>query len=653
MTQLEIRSRVPFAEGAAFGDAGPYERIDGLIRFAVDPLHPANEAIVDLHLAPRDADGRVGFEADFCLLQPADPGRGSGRLLLDVANRGRKRAVAVFNRAPAQAVPTERIDPGDGFLMRRGWSVAWCGWQWDVVRSPALIGLEPPQAIAVNSPEPIQGQVLVEFQPTDRERDRLLADRIHRPYPAADVDDPDATLTVRDWWDGPRTVVPRDQWHFARDEGGTPVPDETRVWTRGGFDPGRIYEVTYQTRTCPVVGTGLLAVRDTVSFLRHGRAGNPAAGRMRHTYAFGQSQSGRFLRHLIALGLNMDEAGRQVFDGVLAHVAGGRRGEFNHRFAQPSVMSSRGFGHLPPFADAPQTDPLTGQTAGLLDRQRALGGVPKIVYTNTSAEYWRGDGSLVHTALAGEQDVDPPAGVRVYHFAGTQHVSGTLPPVRVGPDGARGANGSNVVDYSPLPRAALINLDRWVAEGVDPPPSVVPRLADGTAVRPAEALTAFPKIPDAAVPDPDRLRPMVRVDLGPDTARGVGQFPAKTGEAYPFLVAAIDGDGNEVAGLRPPEVEVPIGTHTGWNPRAADAGGAGQILEMLGSSFPFARTAEDRARIGDPRPSLAERYRDRDDYLARVRAAAERLVTGRYLLPEDVDVAVASAADRWDAFSRA
>ncbi|MDP8923120.1 MAG: alpha/beta hydrolase domain-containing protein [Chloroflexota bacterium] len=651
---LEIRARRPFADGAVFGEVGAYERIDGVVRFAVDPADAANQAIVDLDITERGPDGRVHFLADFCLLQPADPARGNRRLLSEVLNRGRKNIPRHFNRAPAAAVPTAEIDPGDGFLMRRGWTVAWCGWQWDVVRSPALLGLEAPQAL--EDGRPIQGRVSVEFQPNAPAPDKLLANRVHHPYPTVDLDDPDAELTVRDWPGGARTTIPRDRWRFARDDGGRPAPSDSHVWLAGGFEPGKVYEVVYRTGTCPVVGTGLLAVRDFTAFLRHGTAdaGNPCAGRLDRAYGYGVSQSGRFLRHFLYLGLNLDEEGRQVFDGLIPQVAGARRGQFNHRFAQPSDQSTPSFGHLMPFADDPQIDPLTGESGGLLDRQRALGGVPKLIYLNTSAEYWRGDSSLGHADVAGTHDIEPPAEVRSYLFASTQHGPGVLPLQYVNPtEDSRGVHGFNAVDYTPLVRAALVNLDRWILEGVEPPPSVFPRLADGTAVRPADVLEPFRAIPGVTVPDPERLLMIWRTELGPDAARGIADPPARLGEQYRNYVSAVDADGNEVAGIRLPTVVVPIATYTGWNPRDPATGGTGQIVSMQGSTLPFPATRAERERRGDPRPSIEERYRDRDDYLARVRIAAVELARQGYILEEDVEVTVESAAERYDAFAAA
>lgn len=642
VTRLEIRSRRPYADGQAFGEVGPYERFDGTIQFAVDPADAANRAIVDLDKAARDAEGRVRFWADFCLLQPANPLRGNRRLLFEVLNRGRKLVPRHFNRADPQPVPTEAIYPGDGFLMRHGWTIAWCGWQWDIVRNAALMGLEAPTALEENpygvGDRPIQGQVAVEFQPNEPMLEKLLANRLHQPYPAADVDDPEAVLTVRAWPDGPRTTIPREQWRFATTKP-APGPSDSHVWLAGGFEPGKLYEVVYRTRICPVVGTGLLAVRDCVAFLRHGAVidGNPCAGWTERTYGFGMSQSGRFLRQFLYLGLNLDEAGRQVFDGMIPHVAGARRGEFNQRFGQPSVQSTPGFGHLMPFTDDDQTDPLTGQTDGLLRRQRALGGVPKIITTNSSAEYWRGDCSLIHTDLAGERDVEPPPEERIYHFAGTQHGLGVVPLVDFNEgDGCRGANPFNAVDYSPLLRAALVNLDRWVTAGEEPPPSAFPRLADGSAVPAADVLETYRDIPGASVPDPDCLPGMRRIDLGSEASQGIGRYPAELGAPYPTYVSAVDADGNEVAGIRLPDLTVPVATYTGWNPRHEETGGAGQIIPMQGSTFPFAQDAAGRKQTGDPRRGTTERYSGGSAHRAEIDAAAKRLVEERHLLAEDV-----------------
>ncbi len=653
VTALEIRSRRLYADGRSFGNVGPYDRIDGTIRFAVDPAHERNGSIIDLDKAPRDTSGKVTFWSDFTMLTPAELARGNHRLLFEVLNRGRKNIPRHMNRAPTEANPTtDAIPEGDGFLMRHGFSVAWCGWQWDVIRNAALMGLAAP--LAMENGRPIGGQTIVQFQPNAPHRTHLLADRVHQPYPAADPSDATAELTVREWQFGPSTVVPRERWRFGREEGGNVVPDDSRIYYADGFQPGLLYTLVYCTRIAPVVGVGLLAVRDCVSFLRYagGGADNPLAGQVERAYGFGVSQSGRFLRHFLYLGLNLDEERRMVFDGVLPHVAGGRRGEFNHRFAQPSVQSTPGFGHLFPFADAESVDPATGRTDGLLVRQRELGGVPKIFYTNTSAEYWRGDASLIHIDPSGRRDVTPPENVRVYVFSSTQHGPGGLPLGNVNAnDGCKGRHPFNALDYSPLTRAALLNLDAWISQGKEPPPSGHPRIADGTAVTPQALRALFTEIPGCTFPSPERVLRISQVDVGPDADKGIGAYPAVTGPLYTNFVSAVDANRNETAGVRMPDLEAAVTTYTGWNPRHPDTGQPEQIIPMQGSTFPFAPTPATR-QPGDPRPSISERYSNRGDYLQKVRAAAEAQVAKGYLLAEDVDVVVQNAAARYDLFAR-
>ena len=653
VSHLEVTRRTPFA--------ADYERVDGKLHFAVDPGQPANTRIADLDKAPRDAAGKVRFWADFVLLQPAARERSNGRLLHFVVNRG-QRVGLEFNRyTPRLATlpPTDEIDVGDGFLMQRGWTVSMCGWQWDVQRQPGLMGLEAPQALGADG-NPLQGPVSIAFQPNETHAHRLLSHWplhpppgrmlfAHQPYPAADVNQPDAELTVGDSRGGQRTVVPRSKWRFARQEGGGVVADEAYVWLEGGFLRGQWYEVVYTTRICPVVGTGLLATRDCVAWLRNDASvDNPAAGRLDFTYGYGRSQCGRFLRQFVYDGLNLDEDGRQVFDGLIPHVAGARRGEFNQRYGQPSETSPRGFGGLFPFTSGEQTDPVTGQSDGLLRRQRQLGGVPKIFTTNTASEYWRADSSLIHTDPSGTRDVEPPAEERIYVIAGHQHGSGV--PLRndTTPIGARGANAFNMVDGSTALRTFLINLDRWVSEGVEPPPSAFPRLADGTAVTREALLEQFAALPGMALLDPAQMPRLRRLDLGPDTDQGIGRLPAQTGEPYPSYASAVDADGNEIAGIRLPDLSVPVATHTGWVPRHPDTGGAGQFLDEMGTTLPFAPTERERAERGDPRPSIAERYRDREDYVARARQAAQDLADAGHIVVEDIDLVVELAAQRFD-----
>jgi hypothetical protein len=464
------------------------------------------------------------------------------------------------------------------------------------------------------------------------------------------LDEPEAVLYVRDWEDGPDRIVPREQWLFAREEDGEILPDADHIYLEPGFEAGKIYHLVYTTSGAPVVGTGLLAARDIASFLKYDDgAMNPLAGLVEHAFSFGMSQTGRMQRHYLSLGLNLDERGRQAYDGMLIHVGGARRGEFNHRFGQPSVQSTPNFGHRFPFADDPLEDPLTGEEAGLLDRQRERGGVPRIFYINTSAEYWRGDCALLHIDPAGKHDLPESPDSRIYLFAGTQHGPGTVPQGRVNTnDGGRGRYGFNAVEYTPLLRAALINLDRWVSADEAPPPSSHPTLHEGTATDRHSVILGFEPLPGMYLPDSKRLPVLRTIDLGPEAELGIGNYPVEEGRAYPCFVSATDEDGNEVAGIRLPDLTVPIGTHTGWNPRDPETGAPEQIMPMQGFSQWFPRSVEERIATGDPRPAILERYQNRDDYLERVCNAAHELVAARYVLAGDVDDIVADAAERWD-----
>ncbi|MCP5025768.1 MAG: hypothetical protein GY929_05735, partial [Actinomycetia bacterium] len=454
LTRLEILKRAPYQDGAEFGEVGPYERIDAVAHYAVDPTTEANGGIVDLALAARGPDGLVSFEGDVTILRPVDPSRGQRAALVEVPNRGRRTAVSMFNRAATVIEPTAAIDAGDGFLFHHGWTVVWAGWQWDVPRSPARMGLTAPVVVDAAG-QAVADEVQLRLQLHQRVRSVDLTDHHvgllggHQPLAVVDVDDPEARLLRRDGLWGEPEEVPRREWRFARDESGSPVPDPSHVWLDGGFEPGRIYDLVYRSSPCPVAGTGLLALRDLASFLRSAGPSNPSAGELDHLVVTGQSQCGRFLRTFLHLGLNQGEDELPAYDGVLAHIAGGRRGEFNQRLGQPSVQPTPGFGHRFPFADEAQSDPGTGLSGGLLDRQRQLGCMPKVFYTNTSSEYWRGDASLSHSSVVDGSDVDPPSDTRHYLFASTQHGPGMLPLMDESVFGSHGGNCFNIVDYTP------------------------------------------------------------------------------------------------------------------------------------------------------------------------------------------------------------
>ena len=647
VTRLEVHSIRPFAGGADFGNSGPYRQIDGIVHLAVDPNHSANEVITDIKLAPRDAAGRAHCSADFTILQPEDPTRGRERIIFDVVNRGNPTILTNLNSAG------QRLGAGNGFLMRHGYTVVWCGWQYDVPpNAPGLVKAYVPEALNPDG-SPISGRIAIGFQPYAVTYTHTLADRAHKPHPAADINEPDAALVVRAYQDGPEVLIPRDQWAFARLDGEEVVADSRSIYYSAGFQPGKVYEITYTTAGADVVGMGMLAPRDLVSFLRYGSAedGNPCAEYdIDLAYAFGRSQSGGFLRRFLYCGLTQDEEDRPVFEGLIPLVAGSGRGEMNQRFGQPSTPARPSAGRSFPFHDTLQTDPDSGRTDGLLARLDAAGKTPKILLTNTSAEYWSGHASLIHTTLDGAADLEPSDNVRIYLYAGTQHGPGQLNlfdvDVREGP---KGQQADNSVDYRPLLRAALNNLDLWVSDEIEPPDSSHPRLDDGTAVLAPALESTFRAIP--GVNFPEVLKHVHRADFGPEAHTGLVQPAPSSNEPYPNFVPAVDADGNEVAGILPLDLAVPLATYAGWNLRHPDSGAPGQIMPQIGSTIPFPATREDREATGDPRPSIEERYASKEDYLARVEDTAQDMVYEGYLLSEDIPTVMEQASQRYDALA--
>ena len=611
---------------------GEYEKLTGTVALELDPAHAANARIVDLDRAPRNARGRVEASANFMVLRPRKPPARGSTALLEVSNRGGKAVLPYFNGASWSADPTRTEDFGDRLLMRLGLTVMWVGWQFDVPDRPGLLRLQAPVARAAEGP--IEALVRSDWTVEELTTTLPLAHRGHVAYPVTDPAHPDNVLTVRSARLGPRTVVPREQWRFV---------DPAHVHLDAGFQPGRIYELVYRARDPVVVGIGLAMVRDFMAWARHdSRTEFPVTSAI----AVGISQSGRFLRHFLYQGFNVDESGRKVFDGMLIHTAGAGRGSFNHRFAQPSRDGHRfsAFFYptdLFPFTSQAQTDPETGVTDGLLARVDPTHR-PKTFFTNTGYEYWGRSGSLVHTSVDGRSDVAPLPTERVYHIASGQHfVEPFPPPVQ----GAGRVHRGNPLDFMPTTRALLTRLVDWVVDDRTPPPSAYPMVAAGTLV-PVAALK-FPRIP--GVTAPAVVHQAHRLDYGRGWLSGViTREPPGVGAPFPALVPQVDADGNETGGVRGVELLAPLATYTPWQLRGGAGPDAGELVDFLGTYVPFPRTESERARAGDARVSIERRYADKRAYLASVTRAADSLVAAGVLLREDAAASLARAERHWD-----
>lgn len=653
VVSVEIAQKQAVAEGKRFGLAGEYEAIAGKLHFAVDPADPANATIADLSLAPRNAAGEVEFAADFYFVRPRDPGKGNGAVLCEISNRGGKGMLGFFSGAQRSSDPLTVEQFGDGFLLERGFALLWVGWQFDVPHGPGAMRVYVPVAKNADG-SAITGLVRANIIVNDTAFSHSLADRGHIPYEAADPEDARNVLTVRDTANGPPTVIPRTQWSFARWEGGQAARDGGSLYLKGGLHPNKVYDLVYVTKDPPLAGLGMAAVRDAVAYLKHNGDASLGvkAGQMARAYGFGISQSGRFLRTFLYDGFNGDEEGRRVFDGVMAHVAGGGRGGFNLRFAQPSrdghpFMNLLYPTDIYPFSDAVQRDAETGLEEGILGRYRGKEAlIPKIFYTNSSYEYWGRAASQIHTTLDGTRDLAPAINTRIYHFAGTQHGTGSWPPSR-----GAGQELGNPNRIRPAMRALLVAMDAWVRDGVAPPESRYGRIDDQTLVRPEEL--RFPALPGrnlAAVKRSGALQKAWRADYGPRfrAERIIDNEPPKLGKPFPLLVPQVDADGNELDGIRLPDVSVPLATYTGWNLFNEKSGPTDVISSMVGGFIPFPRTEAEAQKSGDPRRPIDARYRSRDEYLGKVAEACEELAKARLILPEDVVGILEHAGEEWD-----
>jgi hypothetical protein len=643
VVRIEVASRTPVLDGKSFGNAGAYERITGRVYFSLPVANAHNQPIVDLANAVNLKDGEVEFSSDFVVVRPKDANRGNDSMLLEVPNRGHDRLLTLVDGGNEDLAH----DAGDGWLLRSGFTVAAVGWQWDSVDADALRFYAP---IAKENGKTITGLLRGDLMLAKGQEEIPLGHLMPgalggTEYPVFAPDDPRNTLTVRDTRDGQRSVLPRVQWQFAHMVGGKLTPSDRFIHLDGGFQAGKIYEYVYVVANPVVAGGSFAAIRDFASYAKH----DPnAIAPVRRVLGEGISQNGRFLRDFLYQGFNADEQGRIALDGVLAHVAGAGRGSFNFRFAQPSrdaqPTSSIFFPtDIFPFTDQPETDPITGQTAGLLDRAIADKVVPRIFLSNTSYEYWGRAAALISVSADGKHDASISDQVRIYHFTGLQHFSGQWPPEK-GTGALLGQHSESPLPIKYFWRAMITNMDAWVRSNTLPPPSSYPKISDENLV-PLSAY-AFPDIP--GVNRPHDASQAYRLDFGPNWQQGILSIqPPKVGEAFPALVPQADADGTDRDGVHLPEITVPLATYTGWNLRDASIGAPEQRVAFEGSFLPFAKTAAERQKSGDPRKSIAERYAGREDYLTRYKAAVDDLVRQRWVLPEDSAALLHRGEQEW------
>jgi Alpha/beta hydrolase domain len=680
ITHIEIIKSEPAFGGQSFGDAGAYDHLTGRVTGELDPADPANSGIQDINLAPRNERGMVEYVTNVELLKPAVLARGNRILFFEVNNRGNKLAPAAFNAGVAGDVTDRNAlsSAGDGWLMGLGYTMVWFGWEMDVRPGMSRVGM--PAIVAHNHDGSaitgtVRSEIITPIPATSvpislsQQIQNYPVDS-YESYPTASVDNSTPfsdgflpTLTVRAREQDRRESIPNSAWSFGTCEpGAAATPDEKHVCYHDGFKPGRLYELIYRAKDPTVGALGFAAARDLGAFLRNsekddGGVVNPVYRPDNLAIIEGTSQSGRMVRSLLALGFNRDEAGRRVFDGAFPHIGGGLM-PLNIRFGQPVRAWGEQTDHLYPAYDFPftyarQTDPLTQRTGGLFDRCKATDTCPRLFHVATALEMWEGRQSLGLTDPLGRNDVEDPPNVRTYIMASTQHGPAPLPLA------ARPPFGNCQQQPNPNPqiwtmRALMTAFTAWVRDGVEPPPSAKPSIADGTLVPPDRV--RFPEIPansygkvDRSAVSPLRIYDTLHVlDFGPlyraeDSSGVIVREPPKVGSgSYGILEMQVDADGNDLAGIRSVFVQTPIGTYTGWNLGRKDRFENG-MCNLQGSFIPFAATKAERVAAGDPRLSVEERYPTKDVYLAAFRKAADDLVAKRFLLPDDADALVKSA----------
>ncbi|MBI2987408.1 MAG: hypothetical protein HYY45_11635 [Deltaproteobacteria bacterium] len=649
ITKFIIEKRESFAGGHEFPITGAYEKLVGRAYGEVDPRSSLNKIVVSLDKAPKNPRGKVEYWSDIFILKPVDLGRGNCKIIYDVSNRGSKRILSFLNDVPGSDNPSTPAHAGNGFLMREGYTIVWSGWQGDLMEGENALRASVP--VATNNGREIIRNVRTEIVVTKEgvHSQPLSADERIMSCEAATTDKTRASLTVREKSYGPRIPVPTSEWEFAscpqdRETGRLQLtPSNKDLCLLSGFKPGHIYELIYPAKNPLVLGLGFAAVRDVISFLRYetkdkARSANPLMdghGRLsvKRAYGWGRSQGGRFLRDLVYHGFNQDELHRQVFDAISPIVAGGGRMFLNYEFSRPVTSSQQHNDQLDPelfpFAYTVLKDPQTGRKDGILKRPKTD---PYVVHTQTSTEYWQKRGCLAHTDGKGK-DLALPKKVRIYTIASAQHNT----PFGSTPRKGNCQQLTNPMLVNDLLRALLVAMDRWASEGIAPPPSRIPRVSDGTLVRPGRRSTGFPRI--HGVQYLGLYNRQLFLDYGPNILRGIIEVhppkPIKNG-AYTILVPKVDADGNDTAGIRLPAIRVPLATYTGWNLQRKGLA-EDELCGLLGSYIPFARTRAERAENGDPRPSVEERYKDHADYVRKIAGAVRVLVEERLLLPEDAE----------------
>ena len=647
LVRLEVQQRELFVDGIDWGKTGPYERLLGTAYMEVDPRDPLNALIVDIENAKNER-GTVEFSTRFLIIKPLDMSRGNHKIFYTVNNRGNDGLVAASTVAQVGA---------NDIYLRMGYTIVDAGWEGDVVQTATNLAANLPVATQPDG-SPIVGMMRVEYSDrnlplTGAYSVNLEGNANFHSYETADTNTAHSTLTVRDDVDAPKQLISPDRWAFGTCPGGkmTFSPTTFDICYFDGFVANKLYELIYPAKNPIVMGLGHATTRDFGSFLRYETQDgignpNPLGTGIRRVYSTGASQTGGYLRDFMYLGFNEDESHRKVFDGVMPTIAGTDRVFINVRFADPNIWSDQDDRHdflqnsYPPFTYAVATDPVSGIQDGVMKRPETD---PLVFQTDSGSEFWQLRGSLNVQDGQGHP-VPLPDNVRMYFNSSTAHGM-QLTGLNTPPPGSnpRCVNSTPSMGIAETARALLVAMDQWADQGIEPPSSNYPRLEQGTLVPVRAYDVLFPLLP--GVPRPRMLNELALLNFGPLFGRLGGVLtlqPPQFGPPYRQFVPRPDQDGLDIAGVRPLQIRVPLGTNTGWNVRNPDFR-APNLCGLTGTHIPFAQTRRERLANGDSRLSVKERYRTHQGFVRAVRRAARELVQERFMLEEDANTLINAA----------
>jgi Alpha/beta hydrolase domain len=650
------------------GSVGTYDKIVGTAYGQLNPNDPKNQVITDIALAEKNSLGMVEYSVDFFILKPSDLSKGSQKVFYESPNRGGKQYGGFAGMTgnannPGVAADINTTATYPAFLLNRGYTVMWSGWDAEpmVTATPDLVKATLP--LAKNPDGSSISGPMYEYIVNDNATTKCAATY----FSPVSTDTTKATLTKRQSMTDTPTVVPSTDWAWGGASScatsSTSTNSNSISFVNGAsFQQSWIYELNYTAKDPYVAAVGLAATRDFVAFMRNAKVdslgtANPLAGNIKSVATWTNSQPSRLINDFIWLGFNQALDGSKVFDGHLSFIGGGNGLGINYRFAQVGRTERNRQNHIAqlegvfPFSFTTTTDALTGKTDGRNVRCTATNTCPKVMNLFSSNEMWVKNGSLLTSHPNTGLDVVEPANVRNYLVSSGPHGSGTT-STSTAP--TTNSQFNSQVDALPLHRGLWVALDEWISAGTTPPASAHSSIDNGTAAfipSTNATLTALgiSQVPQADIGYPNipstinKYSGLVTVrnywNFGPDYNKGIlANIPGiATGNFYRSSVPKVDADGHEIAGLRLPEVDVPIGTSSGWALRPALYGGKTDGLDGAEGSGQFVPLAkDDPSKVsGDPRASITARYGTKAAFVAQRASAAQALMNRRLILDAD------------------